>query len=144
MTCSLLLIEDLAELMNEHGGMDSVSEAMSLLMDSAMPLKRTDVLEALPYEKSATRQGYVKGFKPKTLHTCLGNGPLRVPKVRADVSFYPLGIDQKIRNRTYLDVGCRGGGSGILAPRACHHPGNHDLIGKRFSVTAKVRTVMKT
>lgn len=92
MTRSQILIEDLVELINEHGGMDSFSKAMSLLMDKAMTLERAEVLEAEPYERTETRRGYANGFKPKTLHTRLGDVPLRVPQVRGDVSFYPSAL----------------------------------------------------
>ena len=92
MTRNQILLEDLVELINEHGGMDSFSQAMSLLMDNAMTLERADVLEAEPYERTDTRRGYANGFKPKTLHTRLGDVPLRVPQVRGDVSFYPSAL----------------------------------------------------
>ena len=92
MTRSQILLEDLVELINEHGGMDSFSQAMSLLMDNAMTLERAEVLEAEPYERTETRRGYANGFKPKTLHTRLGEVPLRVPQVRGDVSFYPSAL----------------------------------------------------
>ena len=55
MTRSRILLEDLVELINEHGGMDSFSQAMSLLMDKAMTLERADVLGAEPYERTDTR-----------------------------------------------------------------------------------------
>ena len=66
MTRSRILLEDLVELINEHGGMDSFSQAMSLLMDNAMTLERAEVLEAEPYERTETRRGYANGFKSKT------------------------------------------------------------------------------
>ena len=92
MTRSQILIEELVELINEHGGIDSFSQAMSVLMDNAMTLERTQVLEAEPYERTETRRGYANGFKPKTLHTRLGEVPLRVPQVRGDVNFYPSAL----------------------------------------------------
>ena len=92
MTRNPIVIEDLVELINEHGGMDSFSQALSLLMDRAMTIERADVLGAEPYERTDTRRGYANGFKPKTLHTRLGAVPLRVPQVRGDVSFYPSAL----------------------------------------------------
>jgi transposase-like protein len=92
MTRSQILLEDLVELINEHGGMDSFSQAMSLLMDNAMTLERAEVLEAEPYERTETRRGYANGFKPKTPQTRLGEAPLRVPQVRGDVRFYPSAL----------------------------------------------------
>ena len=92
MTRNQIVIEDLVELINEHGGIESFSQAMSQLMDRAMAIERADVLGAEPYERTDTRCGYANGFKPKTLHTRLGPVPLKVPQVRGDVSFYPSAL----------------------------------------------------
>jgi putative transposase len=92
MTRNQIVIEDLVELINEHGGIDSFSQAMSQLMDRAMAIERADVLGAEPYQRTETRCGYANGFKPKTLHTRLGPVPLKVPQVRGDVSFYPSAL----------------------------------------------------
>jgi len=94
MTRNQIVIEDLVELINEHGGIDSFSQAMSQLMDRAMAIERADVLGAEPYERTDTRCGYANGFKPKTLHTRLGAVPLKVPQVRGDVSFYPSALSK--------------------------------------------------
>jgi len=85
MTRNQIVIEDIVELINEHGGIESFSQAMSQLMDRAMAIERADVLGAEPYQRTDTRCGYVNGFKPKTLHTRLGPVPLKVPQVRGDV-----------------------------------------------------------
>jgi len=92
MTRNQIIIEDLVELINEHGGIDSFSQAMSLLMDKAMTIERADVLGAEPYERVNTRCGYANGFKPKTLHTRMGDVPVRVPQVRGEVRFYPCAL----------------------------------------------------
>lgn len=92
MTRNQIVIEDIVELINEHGGIESFSQAMSQLMDRAMAIERADVLGAEPYQRTDTRCGYANGFKPKTLHTRLGPVPLKVPQVRGDVSFYPSAL----------------------------------------------------
>ena len=92
MTRNQIVLEDLVELINEHGGIDSFSQAMSQLMDRAMAIERADVLGAEPYQRIDTRSGYANGFKPKTIHTRLGPVPLKVPQVRGDVSFYPSAL----------------------------------------------------
>ena len=89
MTRNQIVIEDLVELINEHGGIESFSQAMSQLMDRAMAIERADALRAEPYQRTDTRRGYANGFKPKTLHARLGPVPLKAPQVRGDVSFYP-------------------------------------------------------
>ena len=52
MTRNQIVIEDLVELINEHGGIDSFSQAMSQLMDRAMAIERADVLGAEPYQRA--------------------------------------------------------------------------------------------
>jgi len=46
MTRNQIVVEDLVELINEHGGIESFSQAMSQLMDRAMAIERADVLSA--------------------------------------------------------------------------------------------------
>jgi hypothetical protein len=44
MTRNQIVIKDLVELINEHGGIESFSQAMNQLMDRAMAIERADVL----------------------------------------------------------------------------------------------------
>ena len=92
MTQDQIVLENLVELINEHGGIESFSQAMSQLMDRAMRIERADVLDAEPYERTEHRRGYANGYKPKTLHTRLGAVPVNVPQVRGDVDFYPSAL----------------------------------------------------
>lgn len=54
-------------------GLDGLPEAFRILIDHAMKLERAKVLQAQPHERTATRQGYANGFKPKTVATRLGD-----------------------------------------------------------------------
>ena len=103
MTRNPIVIEDLVELINEHGGMDSFSQALSLLMDRAMTIERADVLGAEPYERTDTRRGYANGFKPKTVRTRVGEMELAVPQTR-DVPFYPSSLQRGQRSERALKL----------------------------------------
>ena len=87
MTRNTIVLENLVELINEHGGFE-FSQAMSTLMNLAMTFERSDALGSLPYERSDDRRGYANGFNPKTLHTRIGDVPVKVPQVRSGVTFY--------------------------------------------------------
>ena len=50
MTRNQIVLEDHVELINEHGGVDSFSQATSQLMDRAMAIERADMLGAEPYQ----------------------------------------------------------------------------------------------
>jgi len=92
MTRSDIVLDQLVELINQHGGVDAFGEALGCLMNFAMRIERTDALDAKPYERTGRRRGYANGFKPKTLHSRLGDIPLAIPQVRGDVSFYPSAL----------------------------------------------------
>jgi len=47
-----IVLEDPAELINEDGGVEAFSRAMSTLMNPAMKIGRSDILGAEPYERS--------------------------------------------------------------------------------------------
>ncbi len=92
MTRNDIVLDQLVELINHHGGCDAFAEAIGTLMDFAMRIERAEVLEAEPYQRTERRRGYANGFKPKTLHGRLGDIPVQVPQVRGDVSFYPSAL----------------------------------------------------
>ena len=92
MTRNDSVLDQLVELINYHGGIDAIGEAVGQLMNFAMKIERADTLRAEPYERTDQRRGYANGFKPKTLHSRLGDIPLNVPQVRGDVSFYPSAL----------------------------------------------------
>jgi len=68
MTRNQIVIEDLIELINEHGGIESFSQAMSQLMDRAMTIERADVLGAEPYQRIDTSENQLLEWKKRWLY----------------------------------------------------------------------------
>jgi transposase-like protein len=52
-------------------------------MNHAMQIEREQVLQAESHQRTADRQGYANGFKPKTLKTRVGRVDLRIPRPAA-------------------------------------------------------------
>ena len=72
---------EVLDLLVEHG-FEGLAQAMQRLLNEAMKLERSVVLEAEPYERTPDRRGYAHGFKPKTMNTRLGALALQVPQTR--------------------------------------------------------------
>ena len=49
-----------------------MADAMRLMLNKAMRIERSRALDADPYQRTEKRRGYANGFKPKTLHTRVG------------------------------------------------------------------------
>jgi len=94
--------DDVIQLLAEHG-FDGMAEAITVLMNEAMKLQRTETLGATPYERSAARRGYANGFKPKTVHSRLGRLQLNVPQTRR-VEFYPSALERGERSERALKL----------------------------------------
>jgi len=92
--------ELLLELLAEHG-FDCMANAMTVLLNEAMKLERSQTLAAKPYERTPERQGYANGFKPKTVATRVGKLNLDVPQTR-DVDFYPSALERGKRSERAL------------------------------------------
>ena len=69
------------EIINEYG-MDGLKEAVSILINEAMKVERSHVLNALPWERLENRGGYANGFKDKQVASRFGNLSLKIPQVR--------------------------------------------------------------
>ena len=74
-------INDLTALLIEHGPA-AMASALATLMNHAMQIEREQVLKAESHQRTADRQGYANGFKPKTLKTRVGRVDLRIPVLR--------------------------------------------------------------
>ena len=85
-------------------GHHGFAEGIRLLVNEAMRVQRHQVLQAEPYERSDTRQGYANGFKPKTLSSRLGPITFSVPQVRGGVEFYPSALEKGIRSEKALKL----------------------------------------
>lgn len=96
-------VEAILEIINEYG-MDGLKEAVSILINEAMKVERSHVLNALPWERSEDRTGYANGFKDKQVASRFGNLSLKIPQVRGDVSFYPSALDKGLRSERALKV----------------------------------------
>ena len=88
-------IDSIIELISEQG-FDGIGEAVTLLINQAMEIERSHHLQAEPYERTFTRNGYANGYKPKKVKSRIGELDLRVPQVR-DSSFYPSALERGIR-----------------------------------------------
>jgi transposase-like protein len=95
-------LEGLVQLLADHG-FDGMAEAITILMNEAMKLERTEVLGAAPYERSTSRRGYANGFKPKTVNSRLGRLELRIPQTRG-VEFYPSALERGERSERALKL----------------------------------------
>lgn len=85
-------------------GLEGLPEAFRILLDHAMKLERSQVLQAQPHERTALRQGYANGYKPKTVATRLGDICFAVPQVRGEVSFYPAALEKGLRSERALKL----------------------------------------
>ena len=94
--------QDLIELMAEHG-FDGMAQAREILLNEAMKLQRSAVLEAQPYERTPARRGHANGYKPKTVTTRLGRLELAVPQARG-VEFYPTALERGERSERALKL----------------------------------------
>ena len=95
--------DQILEIINAHG-MDGMADAVSLLLNEAMKVERSSVLNAQPWERSENRTGYANGYKNKTLASRFGDLPLKIPQVRGDVAFYPSALDKGLRSEKALKI----------------------------------------
>src|SRR5579864_1553888 len=83
-------------------GLDGIGEAIRLIIDQAMKIERSQVLQAKPHERTDQRQGYANGFKGKTVSTRVGDIRFSVPQVRNGVDFYPSALEKGLRSERAL------------------------------------------
>ena len=70
------VLDDLTDLLIEHGP-SAMASALATLMNHAMQIEREQTLQAESHQRTADRQGYANGFKPKTIRTRVGEGSHR-------------------------------------------------------------------
>ena len=97
------LLNNVLQLLTEQGH-SGFAEGIRLLVNEAMRVERHQVLQAQPYERTDTRQGYANGYKPKTLASRVGPITFRVPKVRGETEFYPSALEKGIRSEQALKL----------------------------------------
>jgi putative transposase len=92
------LLESIAE-----QGLDAIPEMIRILLNQAMLMERQKYLKAAPYERTAERQGYANGFKPKTVATRMGKITFDMPQVR-NGEFYPNALEKGLRSERALKL----------------------------------------
>jgi len=97
------LLNTVLQLLSEQGT-SGLAEGIRLLINEAMCQERSQALQALPYQRTDTRQGHANGFKPKTLDTRVGPIQFRVPQVRGDLDFYPSALEKGVRSEQALKL----------------------------------------
>jgi putative transposase len=96
------VVETVVQLLCESG-LSQMAEAVRIMLNEAMRLERSRVIEAEPYQRTERRRGYANGFKPKTLDTRLGAITFEVPQTR-NVEFYPSALEKGIRSERALKL----------------------------------------
>ena len=90
------------QLLTEEG-FDGFASALEILLNEAMKLERTAVLQADPYERTPERRGHANGFRSKTVLSRLGKLRLAMPQTRG-VEFYPLALERGERSERALKL----------------------------------------
>ena len=104
-------------LLIEHGP-GAMANAFTIIMNLAMQIEREQTLKAESHQRTADRQGYANGFKPKTIRTRVGEVPLRIPQTRGyhdedGRPFYPKSLERGVRSERAMilavaEMYCRG------------------------------------
>jgi putative transposase len=82
-------------------GFDILPELIQVIINAAMQAERQQHLKAEPYQHTEERQGHANGFKPKTVHTRVGNITFSIPQVR-EGGFYPEALKKGLRSERAL------------------------------------------
>jgi transposase-like protein len=82
-------------------GFDILPELIQVIINAAMQAERQQYLKAEPYQHTQERQGHANGYKPKTVHTRVGNINFSIPQVR-EGGFYPEALEKGLRSERAL------------------------------------------
>jgi transposase-like protein len=82
-------------------GLEAVPELLRVLINNAMQVERSRYLQAEEYERTEERIGHANGYKPKTVHTRVGDITFAVPQVR-EGGFYPSALEKGMRSERAL------------------------------------------
>jgi putative transposase len=96
-------ISTVLEIINSNG-LEGLGEAVSILINEAMKVERSSVLNAQPWERTEARAGYSNGFKDKMFASRLGRLQLKIPQVRGEVQFHPSALDKGLRSEKALKL----------------------------------------
>jgi len=84
-------------------GFDILPELIQVIINAAMRAERQQHLKAAPYQHTAERQGHANGYKPKTVHTRVGDITFSIPQVR-EGGFYPEALEKGLRSERALTL----------------------------------------
>jgi len=87
-----------------ENGFDGLDTAVSILINEAMRIERSRVLEAEPWQRTERRKGYANGYKPKTVKSRVGELALQIPQVRGGTAFYPSALEKGLRSERALTL----------------------------------------
>jgi putative transposase len=87
-----------------ENGFDGLDTAVSILINEAMRIERSRVLEAEPWQRTEARKGYANGYKPKTVKSRVGKLALQIPQVRGGIPFYPNVLEKGLRSERALTL----------------------------------------
>jgi transposase-like protein len=92
-------VEALLEHLIEHGPGD-IATVFARAFELAMQIERERFLGAGLYERTAERQGYANGYKPKRIDTPAGTVNVQVPKTAGHegAPFYPQSLERGRRS----------------------------------------------
>ena len=90
------------ELMEQliSSGTSQMGDIFGRMLELAMKIEREQFLGAKHYERSASRQGYANGYKPKRIDTLAGTVTVDVPKTadHGEQPFYPQSLERGRRS----------------------------------------------
>ena len=94
-----------AELMEQvaEQGLEILPELIRIVLNAAMQAERSEHLQAEHYQHTEARRGYANGYKPKTMHTRMGDITFAVPQVR-EGGFYPQALEKGLRSERALTL----------------------------------------
>jgi len=94
-----------AELMEQvaEQGLEILPELIRIVVNAAMQAERSEYLQAEHYQHTPERTGYANGYKPKTMHTRVGDITFAVPQVR-EGGFYPQALEKGLRSERALTL----------------------------------------
>ncbi len=84
-------------------GLEVLPELIRVIINTAMQAERAEYLKAAPYQHTQERNGYVNGFKPKTMRTRVGEITFAIPQVR-EGDFYPQALEKGLRSERALTL----------------------------------------
>jgi putative transposase len=94
-----------AELMEQvaEQGLEILPELIRIVLNAGMQAERSEHLNAGLYQHTEERRGYANGYKPKTMHTRIGDITFAVPQVR-EGGFYPQALEKGLRSERALTL----------------------------------------